>query len=488
MSAYRRICVLLLLLLGGGVAWGQEASAPPAEGTPQTGQPQPPAPAYGQDNPAPAISENPPISGLDLPNLEPHAAPLSYLQPGAHVSESVDSNIANTLGGSEANSITRAEGSLELQRLWSHYDLSLDYLGGVGNYNGRGGGIRQIQELGIYQKVNWKRGELGVRDAFSYLPEGTFGSSYGSVSQNGAGLGGVGVFFGGSALGSLGQVPRILNLTLVDAVETLSPKSSITATAGYGFAHYLQNDPTNGEPLINSSQTTGQLGYSRVLNAHDQVAIIYGYQNFNFSTNETFHSNVIQLMWGHRISGRMDFLAGVGPQFTEINEQETILGGLSLSTHDLIISAVGRARLRYQFTRSSLYASYEHYLTSGAGFFAGAKTDLAHVEVNRPLSRVWNAFADIGYSHNSRVTPANCTEGSSSSCPGVDAQTYQTYFAGVGLQRHFGRSFHAFASYQFNQLVFDSSYCGTTTACNRISSRQVGTIGLDWTPRPIRLD
>jgi hypothetical protein len=498
MSVCRKLCVLFILFLGLGVAWGQDAPVPPAEGNPASGQPQQPAPAYGQENPAPAVSENPPISGLDLPNLEPHAAPLSYLQPGAHVSESVDSNIANSLGGSEVNSITRAEGSLELQRLWSHYDLSLDYLGGVGNYNVSGVGIRQIQELGIDQKVSWKRGELGVRDAFSYLPEGTFGSSYGSVSQNGAGLGGVGVFFGGSALGSLGQVPRILNLSLVDAVETLSPKSSITATAGYGFAHFLQNDPTSGAPLIGSSQITGELGYSRVLNAHDQVAVVYGYQGFNFSTNETFHSNVIQLMWGHRISGRMDFLAGVGPQFTEIDNELTVLGSLKLHTNDLIISAVGRARLRYQFPKSSLYASYEHYLTSGAGFFAGAKTDLAHVELNRPLSRVWNAFADVGYSHNTRVTPlpASCTSSSSSNCPGVDAATYQTAFIGVGLQRHFGRSFHAFASYQFNELVFDSSYCGVVQTasgpvsgpCNRISNREVGTIGLDWTPRPIRLD
>ena len=33
----------------------------------------------------PPVSENPPLSGLDLPSLEPHAAPLSYLQPGCDV-------------------------------------------------------------------------------------------------------------------------------------------------------------------------------------------------------------------------------------------------------------------------------------------------------------------------------------------------------------------------------------------------------------------
>jgi hypothetical protein len=70
----------------------------------------------------------------------------------------------------------------------------------------------------------------------------------------------------------------------------------------------------------------------------------------------------------------------------------------------------------------------------------------------------------------------------------VSADIYQYGFAGIGVHRMFGRSFHAFASYQFNDLIFDSSYCGTTGTCNRISQRQVGTIGLDWIPRPIRLD
>ena len=74
-----------LLLLGLTAAWGQDSSPQqPAGGTPDS-SPQQPAPAYGPDNTTPSIAENPPISGLDMPNLEPHAAPLSYLQAGAHL-------------------------------------------------------------------------------------------------------------------------------------------------------------------------------------------------------------------------------------------------------------------------------------------------------------------------------------------------------------------------------------------------------------------
>ena len=207
-----------------------------------------------------------------MPNLEPHAAPLSYLQAGAHLIESVSSNVQNSLGGSSTSTISDALGSLELQRLWSNYDLSLDYLGGVGYYNASGIGLKQIEELGVNQKITWKRGELGIRDAFSYQPEGTFGSAYGSVGTIGAGLGGQSAFFGGTGLGALGQVPRIMNLSLVDVVENLTPKSSVTATGGYGFVHFLGNEPGTGTSFIGNSQVSAEVGYNRLLGPHDQGA------------------------------------------------------------------------------------------------------------------------------------------------------------------------------------------------------------------------
>src|ERR1700685_712718 len=135
MNIYRGMLVLFVLVAGLNSVWGQDASNPPSPAASQTEPSQPPVPAYGPDSPAPTINDNPPISGIDMPNLQPHAAPLSYLQAGAHFSESVDSKVENNLGGSQVSSITDALGSLELQRLWSNYDLSLDYLGGIGYYS-----------------------------------------------------------------------------------------------------------------------------------------------------------------------------------------------------------------------------------------------------------------------------------------------------------------------------------------------------------------
>jgi hypothetical protein len=500
MSKRHSSFLLMLLTLALGTSRAQDSSSPqtPAAVPDTAQQPEtPPAPAFGQENPPLPVSENPPISGIDQPGLEPHAAPLSYLQPGVHLSEAADSNVADTLGHSDFHAVTRALGSLTLQRLWSNYKLALDFVGGAGYYSASGVGFRQIEQLDVDQRITWKRGQLGVRDSFSYLPEGNFGAAYGSMSGLGQTLGagasaGQNVFLGGTQFGSLGQVPRILNLSLVDVVENLTPKSSVTLTGGYGFVHFTGRavDLLTGHQasarFLGSTQVSGQAGYNRILGPHDQAALLYGYQGFTFSVSGlAFHTHVVQLMWGHRISGRMDFLIAAGPQMTSIN-----FGTGS----QLRLSVAGRASLRYKFRKAILNATFDRYTTAGSGFFAGAQSNVGLLSIKRPLGRVWSGFADLGYSRNSRAQPltpvqlALCAL-SSTQCPGVVANTYSYGFAGLGVHRMIGRNFHAFASYQFNYLNFDNSFCGAgITTCNRISQRQLGTIGIDWTPRPMRLD
>ena len=524
MSKLQSIWILGMLACALSGAWAQDSTTPPTSSSgaePQAGQqtaPQEPVPAYGQENVPPPVSENPPLSGLDLPSLEPHAAPLSYLQPGATVSESADSNVAGAPGAGSVRSVSRALGSLLLERLWSHYDLAMDYVGGAAYYNVGGVGFRTLQQMDVDQKVTWKRGQLSLRDSFSYLPEGNFGGSYGSIGSQGiASLGNsaFGSFWGGSSLGSLGLAPRILNVSLADISENLTPKSAVTAAGGYAFTHFYGNDVSSGAPFLGSSQISAQVGYNRLLSAHTQIAMVYGYQGFDFNAfGSTFHSHVIQGMYGHRISGRMDLLIGAGPQFTRIGlpcmfpdflagKPQCSLNGSGQvvgTIPDLRIGVAGQVRLRYKFPRTSVDLKYERFLTSGSGLFAGSQSDIVSLSANRPLSRVWTGTADIGYSRNSRLQSlsptqqATCVEpnqpnpGKLPFCPGVDANTYSYGFAGVALQRAFGHDFHGFVSYQFNELSFDHSYCAGLPVCSRIGNRHVVSFGLDWTPRPIRID
>lgn len=508
MSLHYKSWAIGILLCGLSIAWGQDNPTPP----PDTGQSQEPVPAYGQEGAPAPISQNPPLSGLDLPSLEPNAAPLSYLQPGATVSESGDSNIANTPGGSSSfNSITRGLGSLALRRLWSNYDLALDYAGGAAYYNLKGLGWKLLQQMDVDQKISWKRGNVSLRDSFSYLPEGNFGASYGALGSAGIeslGSTAFGSFWGGSALGTLGLAPRILNVSLVDATESLTPKSALTATAGYAFTHFYGTQP-NGASFFGSSQISAQGAYNRILSAHTQIALVYGYQAFDFNAFATsFHSHIVEGMYGHRITGRMDLLIAAGPQFTKISLPCVVLqpgcqigaNGLVGSLPDTRIGVAGQARLRYRFPKTDLDLRYEHFLTSGSGIFAGAETDLAHLTATHPLNRVWSVGIDLGFARNSRLQSltqsqlATCIQPGQQNpnklpvCPGVNANISDYGFAGIAVHRQFGRSFHGYLSYEFNEVGFDRSYCGALSQCSRISNRDVITFGLDWTPRPIRLD
>jgi hypothetical protein len=524
MTKLHSIGVLGMMVCALSGAWAQAqdnsnstppATEPPASEAPQNGQPQQPVPAYGQENAPPPISENPPLSGLDLPSLEPHTTPLSYLQPGATVSESADSNAGNALGGQQVRSVSRALGSLTLQRLWSHYDLALDYVGGVGYYSVQGQGLKSLQQMDLQQKVTWKRGQFSVRDSFSYLPEGNFGGSYGSLGSQGIGsLGSTsfGLFASGAALGTLGLAPRVLNVSIGEIEENLTPKSAITVAGGYAFTHFYGTG-FDGTSFIGSSQTSAQAGYNRILTSHTQVALVYGYQGFDFSVVGTaFHSQIVQGLYGHRISGRMDLLLGAGPQLIFIDTQSAVcsdstipplfctLAGDTLvptTVKNTRVGVAAQARLRYQLTRTGLDLTYKRFTTSGSGLFAGAQSDIVQLSVTRPLTRVWSAFGDIGYSHNDRIQPLSLQQltacnkqgqSGQSICPANDANTYSFGYIGAGLHRAFGRDFHGYVSYQFNELSFDHSYCPTNAACSRIGNRNVATFGLDWTPRPIRLD
>jgi len=499
---------------------GQSADAAQTAYTGQSSS-QTPAPAYGQENAPPPISENPPISGLDLPGLEPHAAPLSYIQPGATVSESLDSNVANSLGIGSVHSVSRALGSVVLQRLWSHYDLAADYIGGIGYYNVHSLGVTSLQQADIDQKITWKRGQLSLRDSFSYLPEGNFGGAYGSLGSQGIsslGNSNFNVFINGGAFASLGTVPRLLNVSVADVSQYLTPKSAITSEAGYAVTHFYGNDPSTGGAFLNSSQISAETGYSRLLTPQTQVALEYGYQGFDFSTFGTaFHSHIIEAMVGHTISGRMDFLIAAGPQITDITNTQTACtitlinqplsqclpdGGtlITQTSKDRRLGVAGQARLRYRFPKTSLDLTYQRFLTSGSGLFLGSQSDVARFDASRPITRVWGAVVDLGFARNTRqqnLTPAQlsaCVEpgqpnpGNLPVCPGIDAARFDYGFAGFAVHRAVGHDFHLFGSYQFNELTFDHSFCGGLAVCSRIANRHVVTFGLDWTPRPIRLD
>jgi len=479
MKIRKTACVLMCLAWTAAAAWSQSDAG---QSTDETQRNAPP-PAFGQEAPPVVINENPPISGLDQPSLEPNIQPRSMLLGGIEGSESLDSNI-----GSDArpalHSVTRGLGALTVQRLWSRYQLAGAYVGGVGYYNRNGNGIQQIHELQGQQTILWRTGQLAVRDSFSYLPEGSFGyGSYGGaggfqlglgglgtgMGMVGSGFGGQGGILGSTQYGSLGQAPRLTNVSVVDVVEALSPRSSVTAAGSYGLVHF------EGAPqgFINSQQLGAQLGYSYQISPKDQLALSYGFQDFHFPSAvgaENVTANVVQGMYGHRVSGRMDFVLGAGPQWTHFS--------VPMGSSGSRLSIAGRASLRYRFRQTSTALSFERFNNNGSGFFAGATSNIARFNLERPITRKLSAVADLGFAHNQRLQ---------SSTLGVAATSYNYAFAGFALREQFGYNWGAFLGYQWNDQIFDTCPIAGTF-CNRIAVRHVLTLGVDWHFRPIRID
>jgi hypothetical protein len=495
MKMNKTVCALLWLAMTAGVVWAQNDPQQPAPGaaqqtpgdaqqTPDDSQRTPPPAAFGPESAPVVVNENPPISGLDQPSLEPNFQPRSMLLGGIEASESLDSNI-----GSDArpalHSVTRGLGGLTLQRLWRRYQLAAAYVGGVGYYNHGGDGLKQIQEVQAQQTVLWRTGQLTMRDSFSYLPEGTFGSeAYGGSGGFQLGLGGLGEgmgvlgstfgghngILGSQQFGSLGQSPRITNVAVVDAVQGLSPRSSLTAAGSYGVLHFT--DETQG--LINSRQAGAQAGYNYSISKKDQLALTYGFQSFHFPGAlgaEDITAHVVQGMYGHRVSGRMDLVFGAGPQWTRI--ADPVFG----TTNRL--SVAGRVTLRYQFHVTSASLGFERYDSSGSGFFAGAETSVARLQLTRRLGRRYTGNAALGFSHNQRLQ---------SSLLGVSARSYNYGFAGFAVRRQFGYNWGAFLAYQWSDQIFDTCPVAGQQFCDRIAVRHVLTLGVDWHFRPIRID
>jgi len=282
----------------------------------------------------------------------------------------------------------------------------------------------------------------------------------------------------------MGQSPRITNTTISDITQSISPRSSVTLAGSFGLVHFLSGTNTtvvNGQVVnfYNSQQAAGQAGYNYQINRSDQVGLVYGYHSFHFPTSVSgdFRTQVLHALYGHRISGRMDLVLGGGPQLTQITNP---IPGTPFSITNSSISASGQATLRYRFTHASLSATYDRYNSNGSGFYGGAKTNLARITAARPFGRLWSGTLDVGYTTNSRILPP--TNGT------IGGQSFNYFYVGGALHRQFNREFSGFVSYQFNNLGFDSTFCGNLPTCSRTSRRQVALFGVDWTPHPIRLD
>jgi hypothetical protein len=443
-----------------------------------------PAPAFGQN--APVLNpENPPVTGLDEPGLDLKTASRSFFSPALQVSESADTNGRNELGSTNVSSTTRVLGAFDLQQFWSKSDLFLEYLGG-GAFHSNPYDVVQMHAAGLEAVTRWRTGQATLRDSFTYLPDGSFqGGTFGGVPGFGLATGGLGTGdaggglpgterFGTGQFGAIGDIPRLANTGILDVVQAINPRSAITVAGGFSNAHFF--DPTDF--LVNSDQITVEGGYSHLLSRHDQIGVLYGFQLVQFpqDTGGQIYNHILNVRWSHSITGKLNLIIGLGPQYTEF-EKGQLLSSWSLS---------GRAQLRYKVGRGSLVAGWEKFTSAGSGFFAGSDTQAARLAYNRPLARTWVFYADLAYSHDTRLQCVALGVDASCAASG-SASSYNEGSAGAVLRKHLGRSYDFFAGYSFSDVGFNAlvTLGGQT---GRTSHRQLGGVGVEWHPTPTRIE
>jgi hypothetical protein len=501
-AATQPVLTLLLLTLCVPETWAQAPSDQSAAGVPPA--------ATGLDTTT-QMSENPPLSGLDQPSFEPGFGTRSYLAPKLELSEAVDSNGLDNFSTATVTESTRALGSLELQKLWKLHPLDVDYIGGVDWYNGANGRVYQVHSLAATQRFLWRTGQFAVRDTFSYLPEGAFGfGSFGGAGAFGAGsLPGLGSgsgtgIFSNSSYGVIGT--QVSNMAIADITEYLSPRSSMVLTGGFGLTDFLSTPksasfcPANVSCYFNSQEVIGQAAYNHQISRHNQIAFVYAYQQLHFPGTSAGSLNVdlVQIEVGHRISGKLDLLLGGGPEWVHRSQpQEEFLGtiptGLPCTNTSVLLPCVtvkssfvtgsAQVSLRYRVSALTNFSlTYMRFVSSGSGFFGGAKTDTGRFNINHAFGRHWTGLLDTGFSHNSALL------GATSIAAGA-ATSYSYWYFGGAAHRHLGRHLAVFGSYQYNAFAFGSGGCSASAAgCGASYGRNVLLIGLNWTPQPIRLD
>ena len=425
--------------------------------------------------------ETPSISGLDRPSVAPPTGPSrSYVVAGVHVNEGADSNPSGTLGGSsEFSSTTGVWGSVGLVKLRRRFETFIDYVAGgtfYSGYNGSGND-QHLQQLSADQRVLWRRGRLTLRDSFSKLVGGNFGMRVfgGTNAQNlrfaavGTGIPastGASDFFGASQLGDRGQESYLTNVAEADVTEALTPRSAVSFAGAYSFTDYSGIG-------INSRQTSVQGGYNYQLDRRNAIGVLYGFRIFQFPLSYIGNvtANSAQLVYQHRVSGRMDLVLGAGPELARVHD---VIRG---NTQE--INATVNAALRYRLKKASLDISYRRLVTSGSGFFAGGNSDVVRFSVARDIFRSWQTAFDAGYARIRSLQPSSNR---------VGEEAYQYGFAGVAIRRRFGRRFGTSASYEFSDGQLNS-VCSSSPSCpGSVGRRHIALIGFDWYIRPILLE
>ena len=429
----------------------------------------------GQSSPqqATAPSPAPSLSGIDDAGLEAQPQGHWFFKPVLYGVQEVGSGVPDESGTIPVSSITRGYGGLLLDRKWSHYALGLGCLAGGSVFAAATVNTQQADQGIAQQQISWGSGRLLMLDFFSYLPEGGFGGlSFGGLGLSELALGDYLSLITSAKLGllnpsqfaSFGSSQRLSNVAVVEADQRITPRSSITALVSYGTLHFF----TQG--LLNDQQQTAQLGYNYLLSPRSEIALLGGYQNFGIGgVSSAFRAEFADVVYKRQVSRRLSLTGGGGPVVSEFNPK--------FSSGGRQVSGMGLAVASYELRSTRLYADFLSYVNAGSGYLLGAHTYRATVGTDHDFGARWTGFLALGYARSAALEQQSLLVFDL-----TGRQSFSSSYVNLQLSRQLTPHLKAFALYTLSSERFDSTAVCSTPTCGLSNLRQMGGIGLSWTP------
>jgi hypothetical protein len=196
------------------------------------------------------------------------------------------------------------------------------------------------------------------------------------------------------------------------------------------------------------------------MTARDSIGLDGAFTRFDFSgAGGNISLESVSALYARRISGRSSLELGGGPQIAQSS-----ISGLNQQ----YVGWQARGTVNYRMRRVNLSAQGMHGVTGGAGVLNGALTTTGQGSANFILARYWSASLNSGVSRNQQLSAT---------------ESFDSQFAGVVLDRKFGRYTNMFLSYDFQHQTAGSDCIGP--ACGYVGLRNVFAIGFAWNYHPI---
>jgi len=405
----------------------------------------------------------------------------SYLLPSFGWTGYADTNPTGFNRYNTPRTQSTYNGSLTLQRIEKHSQFNLSYQGGASWYSqpfpaGTLAGIKpysSFHELGLFEQVSARRWKLLLGDQGMFMPQSPLGfSGFGGMTSFGGGLGGS-VLANSPALGTAfspdqsiatGLSRRLGNTAVTQIEYDVSARSSITATATYGTLQFL--DPG----FLNSRYLTIMAGFNHALSPRDEVSVTYAHYYFKFSgPNRELLDRGFAISYGHQISGRFSLQLSVSPLLTLIAKP---LGG---SITESFVATFDS--LQFRSRKWDAMLSFGRLPTGGSGIIPGAETDLARANLGRQLTRKLRGSLEFSHAYSRSAVQESSV---------AVRSKYEYWEAGFSLSRELGPHLSTYLNYSAQRQISNIPLC-VGGNCTTVFLRQVGGVGINLHPRPIKI-